>query len=230
MLVATPRWATLEYEIPIQQWREELGDAKVTLLGGIEVRYHPGAGATASLVSPELATGAAMSVLSRGADAVYLFNYFQDGHPTWPRPVYLKTLQSMKSLDALRQLPRRVAVTYRDIVATGEKYQPPLPATGKEHVFPMTLGPLPDGPLACEVTLGLAVSKDASVSAPTVSVNDKPCEALADDGKAEGTRVIVYRVPKTALAPTDPQRIKIASTDGNDVNLRRVELSVKPRK
>ncbi len=230
VLVATPRWATLEFEIPIQQWREKLGDSKVTLLGGIEVRYHPGSGATASLVSPELATGAAMSVLSQGADAVYLFNYFQSRHPGWSEPVYLKTLQAMASLDTLRQLPRRVGVTYRDIVAEGEKYRPPLPATGKELVFPMTVGPLPDGPSVCEVTVGLAASKDATSGVPAISVNNKPCEVLNDDGKKEGTRVIVYRVPTTALASTEPQQVKVACTDQNALTIQRVEVSVEPRK
>ncbi len=64
VLVTTPRWATLEFDLPITQWRQALGDAKVTLLGGLEVLYRPIPGGPASTVSPELAIGAATSVLS----------------------------------------------------------------------------------------------------------------------------------------------------------------------
>ena len=77
-MVVTPRWATLEFDMPIQQWRQMLGKSKVTLAGGLEVLYQPCPGGPATIVTPELATGAALSVLSGGADAVYLFNYFQD--------------------------------------------------------------------------------------------------------------------------------------------------------
>ena len=86
LLVVTPRWATLEFDMPIQQWRQMLGASKVTLAGGLEVRYQPCPGGPASVVTPELAAGAAVSVLSRGADAVYLFNFFQTGHPAGPSP------------------------------------------------------------------------------------------------------------------------------------------------
>ena len=84
LLVVTPRWATLEFDMPIEQWRQMLGASKVTLAGGLEVRYQPCPGGPASIVTPELAAGAAVSVLSQGADAVYLFNYFQTGHPAGP--------------------------------------------------------------------------------------------------------------------------------------------------
>ena len=86
-----------------------------------------------------------MAVLSRGADAVYLFNYFQNGHPSWTPDVYRETLRSMRSLDSLLRLPRSVGITYRDITGPGEAYQPPLPASGKELAFRMRPGPIPEG-------------------------------------------------------------------------------------
>ena len=35
LLVVTPRWATLEFDMPIPQWRQLLGKSKVTLAGGL---------------------------------------------------------------------------------------------------------------------------------------------------------------------------------------------------
>jgi hypothetical protein len=124
VLVVTPRWATLEFDLPISQWRELLGASKVTLAGGLEILYRPCPGGPAAAVSPELATGAAVSVLSRGADAVYLFNYFH------PAGAWRDTRRAMTSFAALQRLPRTVGVTYRDITGPGEAYQAPLPATG----------------------------------------------------------------------------------------------------
>jgi hypothetical protein len=197
LLVVTPRWATLEFDMPIRQWRQMLGASKVTLVGGLEVRYQPWPGGPASVVTPELARGAAISVLSQGADAVYLFNYFQTD--LWSRPVYQNTLRSMASLDALLKLPRCVGITYRDITAPGEKYRAPLPATGKEVVFPMKVGPIPDNRWLCELLIGFAPSQGTAAQAPTASVNSKPCEIHSDVTK-DGLRLVSFSVPATALA------------------------------
>ena len=132
VLVTTPRWATLEFDLPISQWRQALGNAKVALLGGLEVLYRPVPGGPASTVSPELAIGAATSVLSQGADAVYLFNYFPG---TFPVPAYQETLKAMASLKSVQKLPRRVGVTYRDITAPGEQYRRRCPRPAKTPPF-----------------------------------------------------------------------------------------------
>ena len=136
LLVVTPRWATIEFDMPMQQWREKLEGAKVTLAGGLEVLYQPYPGGPMTTVSPELASGAAASVLLGGADAVYLFNFFQDSHPGWSLPVYQATLQNMASLDLLLKQPRCIGVTHRDITLPAEKYQAPLPATGTRSCVP----------------------------------------------------------------------------------------------
>jgi len=222
LLVVTPRWATLEFDMPIQRWRQMLRGSKVTLAGGLEVRYQPCPGGPASVVTPELARGAAVSVLSQGADAVYLFNFFQSN--LWSRPVYQNTLKSMVSLDSLLKLPRSVGVTYRDITAPGENYQAPLPATGRELAFSVRLGPIPDNRWPCELLIELATSQDAA--APTASVNGKPCEVRSDTTK-DGLHVVSFGVPATALAGADCHQIKLASKDQRAQTIRRVEMSLR---
>jgi hypothetical protein len=198
------------------------------LLGGLEVLYRPCPSGTAATVSPELATGAAVSVLSQGADAVYLFNYFQDSHPGWPVPVYQNMLKNMASLDSLLKQPRRVGVTYRDITAPDEKYQSPLPATGKEFVFPIRLGPVPDSRRPCEVLIEFLPPQGATVPVPTVLFDGQPCEVRKDDATKEGVRTISFRVPATALGlpGTDVHEIKITGADQNSLTVRRVEVSL----
>ena len=226
LLVVTPRWAALEFDMPIKQWRDLLGDSKVTLAGGLEVLYRPYPHGPASLVTPAMATGAAVSVLSQGADAVYLFNFFQDRHPAWPLPVYQRTLKSMASLDTLLNKPRCIGVTFRDIVGPGERYQPPLPAKGKELVFPMKLGPIPDDHWLCDLLIGFAPSNGAPMPVPTVSINGTPCE-VRDDTIKDGLRLISFTIPVATLTTTDTQEIKVVGKGPDALSVQRVEVSLR---
>ena len=210
LLVATPRWATLEFDMPLRQWRELLGTSKTTLAGGLEIRYQPWPGGPASAASPEIAVGAAVSVLANGADAVYLFNYFQSNQDTWTLPVYQKTLKAMNSLDSLLKLPRCVGITYRDVTAPNENYRPPLPASGKEIAFSLNLGPIPDNHGACKLLIGLAPSPGAPASVPAAFVNGKPC-AIHSDAVKDGLRLLSFSVPAAALTGRQAHSIKIAA-------------------
>jgi hypothetical protein len=114
--------------------------------------------------------GGAISILSQGADAVYLFNYFQTD--LWPQPVYKNTLKAMASLDSLLKQPRCVGITYRDITAPGEKYQAPLPATGKEVEFSIRHGPIPGNRRTCELLVGFAPSVSCRLHVDTIVSQD----------------------------------------------------------
>ena len=224
VLVTTPRWATLEFDLPISQWRQVLGDAKVALLGGLEVLYRPVPGGPASTVSPELAIGAATSVLSQGADAVYLFNYFPG---TFPVPIYPETLKAMASLGSVRNLPRRVGVTYRDITAPGEQYRASLPATGKDATFRIRLGPVPDRLWLCDVVVGVAPAPGAVGSGLSVRVNGTPCKFLSEESAKGELHLISFRVPASALKGTEVHEVKVAREEQAPVSIRQVEMFVR---
>ena len=202
--------------MPLPEWRRLLAGSKVILAGGLEIICRP-AGEAPVQATPELATGAALSVLAGGADAVYLFNYFQDS--TWPRPIYLETLKAMTSLETLVPRPRAVQFTFRDVTAPGEDYRPLVPATGKELVFPMKLGPLPGAPRPCELLIGLAPAS----AAPTATVNGKLCQVCKNTLK-EGVRLISYTVPLAALAGIETHQIKLSSKDKNALTVQKVEM------
>jgi hypothetical protein len=218
LLVVTPRWATLEFDMPLPEWRRLLAGSKTMLAGGLEIICRP-AGAPPTAATPELATGAALSVLAGGADAVYLFNYFQD--TTWPRPVYQETLRSMTSLESLIARPRAVQITFRDVTAPGEDYRPLVPATGKELVFPLKLGPLPAAPRRCELLIAVA----AAAAAPAASVNGRPCEVCRNTVK-EGVRQVSYRVPMAALAGVETHQVKVYSKNQNALTVQQVQMSL----
>jgi hypothetical protein len=226
LLVVTPRWATLEFDLPIAPWRQLLGSAKVTLAGGLEILYRPWSGGPAAAVSQELAHGAALSVLSRGADTVYLFNYFQDG--IWPLPVYQSTLKTMTSREALLKVPRRLGITYRDITGPGEAYTAPLPATGTALAFSIWIGPVTPGAGRCEALLELAPPKDAAPAVATLQVNGQGAELLKEEPTADGGRVLTFSVPVAALAAAASQDLRLSSGAATPVTVRRVELAYNP--
>jgi hypothetical protein len=226
LLVVTPRWETLEFGLPILEWRQRLGKTKVTLVGGLEILYRPVQGGPAENVSPELALGAASLVLADGADAVYLFNYFPG---SLPKAGYQSTLRAMTSLDSLRKLPRRVGVTYRDITAPGEPYQPPLPATGKEAAFTMKLGPTPAKGWLYDVLLGFPPGPGSPQAGPSVWVDGTLCELDHWHHLKDGACQISFRIPPQAFATDQAHQIKVASKDQTPFTIQQVEVLFRPQ-
>jgi hypothetical protein len=235
VLVATPRWATLEFDMPMAEWRKLLAGSKVALAGGLEILYRPCPGGPAGTVSPELARGAAALVFAGGADAVYLFNYFPNGDSTgqWAMPVYLKTLNSMSSLKALCELPRAVGITYCDVTAPHEDYRPLLPATGQELSFRVRSGPMPGQGSLCVLLLEFVPPPNATFAMPAVLVNGEKCTVRRDETTKDGHRVVSFAVPLTVLSATEAQEIKVAGKDPNaraSYRIERVELAFEDAK
>jgi hypothetical protein len=226
LVVAAPRWATLEFAMPLGKWRELLGD-RVTLAGGLDVNYCPGPGTPSRPVTREEATGAAVAVLSGGADVVYLFNYFQHGHPKWPIPEYQRTLRTFASFDALLKLPRRHAVTFRDVTVPGETYRPPLPASGKQLAFTLPLGPAPSPGWQAEAIVGIATLR-VEDSPPAVSINGTVGKLQSNKTETNGNRLLTYAFPPTALRSTNRDVITVAAAGNAPVKVLRVEVSLRP--
>jgi hypothetical protein len=222
LVVVAPRWATLQFDMPLEKWRELLGD-RVTLAGGLEVSYRPCAEIAMRPVTVEEATGAAAAVLSSGADAVYLFNYFQDGHPGWPIPEYQRTLRAFSSLDELSRLPRRHAVTYRDLTVPGETYQPPLPASGKELSFQLPLGPAPLTDWHVTATIELA-APSADTASPAVSVGGAAGELRREQTLENGNRLLSYSIPVGALPERGSATIMVKANES--IKVVRVEIGL----
>ncbi len=220
LLVVTPFWATCEFAMPVRTWQMLLAGTGVPLAGGLEIRYQPHPGAKAPMMTPELAAGAATAVLSEGADFVYLFNYFLQGHlhDQWSPELFRSTLAAMRDLATLDALPRRHAVTFRDVRAPGEPADHPLPARGRVAQFRLPTGPRPTG-RAVAVEVGLATG----LPAPRVRVNSALCgdPTALDDGWR-------YPVPPTALA--DGQTvIDLEAASAQPLDVQRVEIVIAAR-
>lgn len=225
LLVVTPRWATLEFGMAVPEWRRRLDKAKVTLVGGLEVLYRPTPGGPAEYISQELAHGAAALVLADGADAVYLFNYFPD---TMPKNVYQNTLRAMTSSASLQEVPRTIGITYRDVVAPGETYQPPLPVKGKEASFTMKLGPEPPRNWHREVVIGFDAEAGAPITSPLVFVDGDPCTFVSQVATKGGLRLMRFQMPIHPWEQSQTHDIKITSNDDKPFSIQRIEVQIRP--
>ena len=221
LLVPTPFWATCEFDMPMATWRELLDGTKTTLAGGLEIRYQPHPAAKAQTMTPELTAGAAIAVLKGGADHVYLFNYFADGHgldKLWTREKYDALLRAMASIESLDKLPRRHAVTFRDVRAPGEPADAPLPASGKLCAFRLQTGPKPTGRA---VELLLELEGPPEKEPPRARVNG----VLCPDPKKSDAHVFIYAVPPEALAD-EVHVIEVEAGERKAMEIVRVELAI----
>jgi hypothetical protein len=182
MIVITPFWATVEFDMPVELWKELLGDSKVILAAGLEINLRPHIKVWPKYPenmsnSAETVFGAAASLLHRGADRIYLFNYM-DSVTTVDNPAdYPEILNKAGSLETIVGNSRRHVVTFMDTWAPGEPQAHLLPAQcGKNMTasFRIHIGPKPKNGTA-QVYVGMGENGSLDVSALEVRVNGKLC-------------------------------------------------------
>lgn len=149
MLVITPFWATIETDMPVELWKQLLHGTDVELAAGLEVlvRAYPES-ALRQMNTLETVRGAASSLLSRGADRIYLFNYMDSDTAMADLENYPALLREAGSLETMSGKTRRHIVTYSDTWAPGEASGALLPAAcgpGRYRSFRLHAGPKPDG-------------------------------------------------------------------------------------
>ncbi len=76
VIIPSPRWSNCDSGIPIEVWKNEFDG--VEILGCLETLISSGAQGVAYMTA-ETARGLAASLLSSGADGIYLYNYFGQG-------------------------------------------------------------------------------------------------------------------------------------------------------
>jgi len=138
LVVATPFWATTDFDIPVASWRRQLKGTKAKLAVGLEVRYQPIPNGPVQLITPNLTLGAAANVLSEGADAVYLFNFYPTSISLlreWTWEDFSQTIGALQCLAEIEKQQRTHAVTFRDIRAPGEPAMHALPAWDSRENF-----------------------------------------------------------------------------------------------
>ncbi len=203
-LVVTPFWATAEPDMPMELWRALLSGTKVELCAGLEVLLRPYPESNRFQTnSLETVRGAALSLLQRGADRIYLFNYMDSETTLDQGDEYPRLLREIGDPAAMATQPRRHVLTFADTWAVGEPPAATLPTpvgAGGWHAFRLPIGPRPS---AGEAWVVLAFGPAGGVGdAATVRVNGEPCGAAEPVNLAKPCPEEPagrYRVPVAAL-------------------------------
>lgn len=231
LVVPTPFWATSDFDLPMGEWRRLLDGTGVQLAGGLEIRYQPVPNGPARMMTPELSTGLALTVLHGGADQVYLFNFFPTGHglaKEWGRERFNTVVRAMRSAAELAGLPRVHAVTFRDVRAPGEPADHALPATDTgvdfQHLpgcaIRLQTGPRPAAGRRVELLLefeaGSVAPEKLQVYVNTTACVPKP-GAVAP--------LMTYDVP-AAILEDEAQVVEVVGGEPKSYRIVRVELTV----
>lgn len=129
-VVPTPVWYTIDFAMPVWEWKRLLEGTGVLLGAGLDRHVHPyPGGVTEQPASAEQVRGAAATYLQQGADRVYFFDYFDRPTPQLGGSLLPdgNLLLEAGSLAALEKLPRRHMAVYQDVLAPGECPVQPLP-------------------------------------------------------------------------------------------------------
>lgn len=233
ILIPTARWATADFDIPIDRWRELLGNTPedFSLAAGMEIRIQPYPGASAIMSDIETLRGFSAAMLERGADQIYLFNHMHSlATPIEDiRPIYTEAGQ----IDTAIAKPRRHVVTYRDISPPDKTLVNALPAEIGETAkadFAIYIGP---APTAGKVTVrvGLAESPGLKEAQLGVRVNESDSligEDHPDPGKfCSAARVLQFHAPIDAMKRGYNQ-VHVALKEGEAQRIVWMELYLVP--
>ena len=114
-------------------------------------------------------------------------------------------------------------MTYREVVAPGENYHAPLPASRTDLAFELPLGPTPPAGWRAEATIELG-RESAKVPPPALSVNGVAGTLEADEPLPDGNRLLKYSIPLEALPGRNQDKIQLKA--GEKITVVRVSIGL----
>ena len=236
LITVTPRWSSVNNDMPIDLWTRIFRGKPVTIAAGLEIlidaynrrgrRYMPNCF--------ESAIGSACANLFMGADATYLFNYMDapqyehegaDGeHSLLHGETYRKFLCTVGDYESCQKEKRRHIVTYGDVSAIGAPGRKPLPVTvagqdGKAfgyRTLRLVTGEIPKG-ADVRIVLGILPEEPFDPSALRVYLSARPCRLVGEVAAASlqyaDMRYFVF-VPETDEVLPPVSVIEIGITEG----------------
>ena len=216
LITVAPWYTSIQSDVPLETWRGLLAGTKAELALCLEGGIDSGAGGR-RVPTPEEARGVCLAALHRGADSMYLFNWYGDAYTTWPRADYTAFLQAARTYDTLAKLPRRHPVTTADpFTQEGEfAVQPSLPLKAARTLFRINIGPRPTAGQKAYVEL----LTDVAAAPGRVLLNNVGCTPVGADGLRR-----IYEAPADAA---DEGANLVTVEAGGNVALTWVEIAIR---
>lgn len=108
-VVIAPFVITADFALPVEQWRTALGARKIPIIYGLDASVCAYPGAKRRMLNPSEIRGLAHIAFSRGAEAVYLFNFFEQICPSYP-----DIFEEIGAPETIAGKNRTVRITWHD--------------------------------------------------------------------------------------------------------------------
>jgi hypothetical protein len=217
-IVIAPFLLSVDFDLPVRQWREAIGVPDFPIIYAIEPGIRPYPGGEKRRMFPDEVRGVSSVALLRGADAVYLFNYFEAMQARCP-----DTFKEAGSLETLKAKDRTYRITWHDNEMTiGEQ--------DKMNRFPGWLEKWraekkKDGsyPFALPETIESGSAQDFAINA-VVLPGEKPecrlCLKFADDVTPE-IKILLNGKPLSASGTSNEHSFsyELLQNDRNTVSI-----------
>jgi hypothetical protein len=227
-----------DYDIPIEQWRQLMGDAadNITLNACMSISIHPSPGGFTLHNNLETMRGFTATMLHRGADNIYLFNHMDGGTSIDSPDEYIDLLRQAGRLETVIDKPRRHVVTYHDLPPPDKAFPIALPAEideQKNAVFNINIGPKPTTGRVV-VRVGYADSDDEETVKVTCKINSFQCKPSTKYYVSGGFRasfgvayVDRFMVPLSELKDGD-NTVDLVVTNGGAQKITWLEIYIIP--
>lgn len=223
VLVPAPRWATIEFDMPWEKWRDlKKSHTKTVMLAGMECNYRPSPKNRPQGISRPLLLGAAANALSAGAEGIYTFNFVPSN-----RSYFLWLTSDLNSLDKLLSHQRIHAITYSEIVPAGMKAQGQLPFAEREGDIRLRVSPIAKGD-TLTLKLGLYL-EEGGFRAPQVTLLGNSLH-LRENGKhnRSGLTEALATFKTADPVPAGNLQVRLSWGDQPPAQIRSLELLVTP--
>ncbi len=160
-IIPTPCFGNTDFDMPIEIWKQMLHGTNVRLAAGLECMMLGVPFTPLQFLTLEAARGAASTLLDRGADEIYLYN-FMDRDTSLGDGTFDRIIRELGSLQTLAGKPRRHVLTTPNIWPQGGAPPFTLPYRLTHYgfrpsaEFRIPIGPAPRSGEPVSVGLGLS--------------------------------------------------------------------------
>lgn len=193
LITVTPRWSSVDNDMPIDLWKRIFKGKPVEIAAGLEILIdaYNRRGRKYEYNTLETAIGSVCANLWQGADATYLFNYMdipaaKEEHTFLTGERYREFLKTVGDYEKCVSATRRHVVTYNDVSAIGAEGKKQLPVRlwgdGKPSNYQalrLVTGDIPRY-RRVNVVLGIEADGDFDISALFVYLSAKKCDFLEE--------------------------------------------------
>lgn len=231
LITVTPRWSSVDNDMPIDLWKRIFKGKPVEIAAGLEILIdaYNRRGRKYECNTFETAVGSACANLWQGADATYLFNYMdvpaaKEDHAFLTGERYREFLKTVGDYEKCVSAKRRHVVTYNDVSAIGVNGKKQLPVRllgdGKPSNYQalrLVTGDIPRG-RAVNVILGIEAEDPFDGNTFSVYLSARKCEFLAERApfaqQYTDMRYVVYTLENDGTLPP-VSVIEMGISEGN---------------